>query len=36
MKSKKLWTKDFSCITLATVLSAIGGGYDPAGQPACF
>ncbi len=25
MKSKKLWTKDFSCITLATVLSAIGG-----------
>ncbi len=25
MKSKKLWTKDFSCITLATVLSAVGG-----------
>ncbi len=25
MKGKKLWTKDFSCITLATVLSAIGG-----------
>ena len=25
MKSQKLWTKDFSCITLATVLSAIGG-----------
>ena len=25
MKSKKLWTKDFSCITLATVLPAIGG-----------
>ena len=22
---KKLWTKDFSCITVATVLSAIGG-----------
>lgn len=25
MNNKKLWTKDFSCITLATVLSAIGG-----------
>lgn len=24
-KSKSLWTKDFSCITVATVLSAIGG-----------
>lgn len=25
MEKKKLWTKDFSCITLATILSAIGG-----------
>src|SRR5574344_2945729 len=24
-KNKNLWTKDFSCITVATVLSAIGG-----------
>lgn len=25
MEKKELWTKDFSCITLATVLSAVGG-----------
>lgn len=25
MKNNRLWTKDFSCITAATVLSAIGG-----------
>lgn len=24
-KNNKLWTKDFSCITVATILSAIGG-----------
>ena len=25
MKKNKLWTKDFTCITLATILSSIGG-----------
>ena len=25
LKRNRLWTKDFSCITLATVLSAVGG-----------
>lgn len=33
-QQKTLWTKDFTSIAIATILTAVGGGsHEPADQP---
>lgn len=32
-QQKTLWTKDFTSIAIATILTAVGGEDEPADQP---